>query len=147
MILEVDGKMVITTICNQFYPAQVFLFCMMDTYFIGGEGCKQKFPSLLLKAGTLLFQPRWENWFHLWVLFLKTAGLFRLLTRDQYFVTLSGKIMKDVSLLQRSQILLQGQSILTSSIITFDVFSDRTIIMKSIDTTKHIVDIFTKTLG
>ena len=51
----------------------------------------------------------------------ETSGLFGLLTRDPVFFALSGNIMKSVLLLQRDQSLLQRQSILPSSIITFDV--------------------------
>ena len=121
LIFQVDGNMVIKNLQNQYYHAQVFLLCIMYAQFIGGEKWKHKFTSVLRKASTLICQNQWENWFHLWVLWKKLQVYLDYWQDIQYFVALSGKIIKSVSLLQRSQSLLQGHIILPSSIISFDV--------------------------
>ena len=56
LILQMDGEMEITTLQNQHYHAQVLLLCMLDDQLIGGEKYKQKPPSVLPKASTLLCQ-------------------------------------------------------------------------------------------
>ena len=58
---QVDGKMVITNLRNQYYHAQVLLLCILDSQFIGEKEFKQKFTSVIRKAITLLCQPQYEN--------------------------------------------------------------------------------------
>ena len=93
---------------------------MLDSKFIGGAKCKQNFPSVLWRSSTLLCQPQWDNWLHLLVLWKKVQVYLDYWQEIQYFIALYGKIMKAVSLLQRAHILLQGQTIFPSIIVTFD---------------------------
>ena len=99
-----------------------------------GRKIQQKFSLLLLKASTFICQTQRENWLYLWVLWKKLQVYFDYWQDIQYFVALSGKIFKAVSLLQRSHSLLLKQSILPSSIISFDVF----LVMEQLSWTKLI---------
>ena len=58
---QVDGKMVIKTLRNQYYHTQVLLLCILDDQLIRKEKFKHKLPSLLQKVSTLLCQPQCEN--------------------------------------------------------------------------------------
>ena len=85
LILQVDGKMVISTLWNQFYHAQVLLLCMLDAQLIGGAKCKHKFPSVLQKTSTLLCKYQFRELTPFMSLMKETSGLFGLLTRDSVF--------------------------------------------------------------
>ena len=61
MILQVDGNMVITTLRNKYYNAQVLLLFLLVAQFIGGAKYKLKLASVLLKVSTLLIQPQQDN--------------------------------------------------------------------------------------
>ena len=107
LIFQVNVKMVTMTLLNKYYHAHILFLCMLDDQFIGGEKFKQKLSSVLQKTTKLLCQPQWENWFHLWVLWKKLQVCLDYGQEIQYFVALSGNIMRYVSLLQRAQNLHQ----------------------------------------
>ena len=84
LILQVDGKMVITTLRNKYYHGRVFLLCMMDAQFIGGENANRNCPRTT-ESKYIALSTSMRELIPFMSLMKETAGLFGLLARYPVF--------------------------------------------------------------
>ena len=148
LILQVDGKMVITTLRNQYYHAYVLLLCIMDEQNNLGSKTQAEIALSTTEREYIDLSTSMQELIPFMSIMKKTTGLFGILTRDPVFCcTVWEDNESCITVLKRQKFTPRKEHIAIKYHHFQHFVSDGKIIMNSIDTTEQIAHIFTNPLG